>query len=427
MRAFNFSLNLYRLKILFCLALFLFSLSYNLIAQTDKSRTDSVVNRNLKNQQEGLEKQIDIDDLLKKMFKPRPLSRKDSLLKNHKIQFVFFPAAGYSLQTGFSGVASANITFNKNKIAESKYSSITSNIEYSFLYHQLIVPVLSNVWSNNNKYNFLGDWRYYVYPTYTYGLGGRTSLSDASKTSYSFIKINQIILRCIKSDFYAGGGYALDYHFGIRETGRIDRRISDFNKYNGTTRTTVSSGILFNVLYDGRKNVNNPKESVYGSITYRPNFTFLGSDRNWQSLLIDFRKYIKLLNSSNNILALWSYNWFTFGNKLPYLDLPSTGWDKYSTMGRGYIQGRLRGRDLLYMEAEYRFGITHNGLFGGVVFMNAQTVPEWKSKKFEKVYPGTGVGLRIKANKISNVNFDIDYAIGIGGSRGFFFNICEVF
>jgi outer membrane protein assembly factor BamA len=180
-------------------------------------------------------------------------------------------------------------------------------------------------------------------------------------------------------------------------------------------------------LYDSRKNINNPLQGFYSSIAYRNNSTFLGSDHNWQSLLLEFRKYIKLSSHSNNVLAFWSYNWFTFGGKPPYFDLPSTGWDTFSNVGRGYIQGRLRGTSLIYLETEYRFGITHNGLLGGVVFVNAQSIPEIQSNRFETILPGGGFGLRIKANKHSNANLCIDYGFGIQGSHGLFFNLCEAF
>ena len=156
---------------------------------------------------------------------------------------------------------------------------------------------------------------------------------------------------------------------------------------------------------------------------------------------IDLRKFIPLKANGRHILALWSYNWFTFGGKAPYFDLPSTGWDTYSNTGRGYIQGRLRGTNMLYLESEYRFTLSKNGLFGGVVFANAQTVSDYPptnpklfsvmnsfvASTFSTVLPAAGLGIRLKINKVSKVNFALDYAWGVGGSHGFFFNLSEVF
>ena len=125
-------------------------------------------------------------------------------------------------------------------------------------------------------------------------------------------------------------------------------------------------------------------------------------------------------------MALWNYNWFTFNSKAPYLDLPSTGWEVYP-LGRGYIQSRFRGPNLLYLEAEYRFRISRNGLFGGVVFTNAQSVSDWPGNKFTAIHPAVGTGIRIKLNKYSGTNLSIDYGVGLQGSRGLFINIGEVF
>ena len=168
----------------------------------------------------------------------------------------------------------------------------------------------------------------------------------------------------------------------------------------------------------------------------RPKFTFLGSDNNWQSLLVEYRAYRRFPNlSSNNVLALWSYNWFTFGGKPPYLLLPSTGWDAFANTGRGYIQGRFRGSNMLYLEAEYRFGITSNGLFGGVIFANAETFSNAAStlagnaslSTFDPVKPAAGLGIRIRMNKFSKANLCIDYGWGTSGSHGLSVNLGEVF
>ncbi len=257
-------------------------------------------------------------------------------------------------------------------------------------------------------------------------MGGHTSLKNADAIDYNYILIRQTFLKSITHDFFLGLGYNLDYHWNITEAGNSDGSISDFQKY-GFANKSSSSGITFNILYDTRRNPLNPPKGYYANIIFRSNFIPIGSDKNWQSVLLDFRKYFKLSSHSNNVLAVWSYNWFTLNGTPPYLDLPSTAWDTYSNQGRGYIQSRFRGKNLIALEAEYRFGITSNGLFGGVIFTNAQSVSEFQKNNFEVICPGAGAGMRIKVNKHSDTNVAIDYAVGNGGSRGFFVNLGEVF
>jgi hypothetical protein len=107
--------------------------------------------------------------------------------------------------------------------------------------------------------------------------------------------------------------------------------------------------------------------------------------------------------------------------------LPSTGWDDPFNTGRGYIQGRYRGRNMFYLEAEYRFDILRNGFLGGVVFANAQSFSNVTYSELTTIAPGWGGGLRIKLNKESGSNLCIDYGFGLNGSRGFFVNLNEVF
>ena len=74
-----------------------------------------------------------------------------------------------------------------------------------------------------------------------------------------------------------------------------------------------------------------------------------------------------------------------------------------------------------------RFNITRNKFLGAVFFANAQSFTEMNSKKFERVIPGFGTGIRLKFNKYSRTNLALDYALGIDGSGGVFINLGEVF
>jgi len=345
--------------------------------------------------------------------------------KAKKVHLAILPAAGFSMITRFAAIIAGNAAFYADNEGKTRLSSINTSISYS-QNNQIILPILSNIWTKGNKLNLVGDWRYYKYPEYSYGLGGHTSATrDANLIDYFSIIIHEAVLKQLNHATYIGLGYNLDYHWNISESGLSDGDPSDFKKY-GFSKTSISSGVSAVVLYDDRRNSINPKDAKYASINYCPNFTFLGTDHNYQSLVIDLRKYITP-GSSQNVLAFWSYSWFTFGGDAPYLDLPSTAWDAYANMGRGYIQSRFRGKNLLYLESEYRFKITRRGLLGGVVFANAQSVTDWPSNKFKTVYPAVGAGLRIKVNKESNTNVSIDYGFGLNGSRGIFINLGEVF
>lgn len=369
-----------------------------------------------------LSKQKDILDVLQKGLNIH--LRKDSISAKGKGPFVsIMPVVGYSLQSGLTGAIVSNTSFYTDS-TRNKFSNLLVNAYYSE-YHQYWFTANSNLFFEKQKIHLFGDTRYYNFPTQTFGLGTNSSLSDELDIKYSYLRVCQIIFREIMPNTFIGLGYNLDYHWNINVDSIPGKALDDFKRYQKGTRS-ISSGVSLNFLFDNRKNSVNPENGYYASVQYRPNLTLLGSTSNWQSLLVDLRTYIKLPASSRNVLAFWDYNNLTLNGTAPYLDTPSVGWDAYSNTGRGYVPGRYVGKNFTYFESEYRFALTRNGLLGGVLFGNAETVfQNWSDT--HTIIPGGGLGIRIKMNKYSNTNLAIDYGFGVGGSHGLFFNLGEVF
>jgi outer membrane protein assembly factor BamA len=373
-------------------------------------------------------KQLDLIDIGERIFNKNSVTRDDTIInKKGKIHFSAFPAVGYTLQTGFAGVISANAAFyvGSHDHESENISTIISSIAYT-ANNQIIFPVASSIWTKDNKYNILTDWRYLKYPSLTFGLGGYTQQDSSYQLDYNYVKLHQALLRKIAKDLYAGIGYDFDLFWNIKEVDPPTDHATDFQQY-GNSSTERASGISLSVKYDSRRNPINPQGGIYANILFQPKFTWMGSDNDWQSLLLEFRTYLPFPAKSRNIMAFWSYNWFTLGGTPPYLLLPSTAWDEFSNTGRGYIQGRFRSLNMIDQEAEYRFVISRNGLFGGVVFANAETFSDIVTGKYAVISPGAGFGIRIMLNKFSRTNIALDYAWGTQGSRGFFVNLGEVF
>jgi hypothetical protein len=371
--------------------------------------------------------QVDLTDLFLIVLHKDPSKRvADPQAQKNRVYVSAAPAIQYATSTGLGVNLTGNVAFYLAKDSITNLSSALMSIAVT-QNKQLIVPLQSSLWTKNNKYNFVGDWRFLAFPEKTYGLGGTTSLDDGYDLDYNYVRFYQFVLRKIAKDFYIGPGYTLDIHYNIEQLGLPPGKVTDFDTY-GFSPTSHSSGIALDFLYDTRKNSINPDGgSFYGNLVLRQNLTALGSDQNWSSLLLDVRKYFRFPGHSNNVLAFWSYDWLTLSGHPPYLDLPSTGWDTYDNTGRGYIQSRFRSNNMLDLEGEYRFGILRDGLIGGVVFGNAQSYSDLGTGKFSTVWPGVGAGLRIKFNKFSKTNVCIDYALGIKGNQGLFLNLGEVF
>lgn len=369
---------------------------------------------------------VDLIDVGRSIFLKHPSLRVDSAVKRPgKLYGSLLPSAEFTLQTGFALDLTGNLAFFTGDGKDQNISSVYLNTTFTQK-SQIIIPLQGNIWSKGNKYNLLTDWRFEVFPQDTYGLGGHTVTDSGYQIDYKYVRFYTTLLKTIAPDLYLGLGYNLDYFWQVREVNPPSGVITDFEKY-GLHPTSLSSGITFNLLYDGRRNSINPEQGNYLSIVYKPDFRFMGSDSSFQTLLIDARKYIHFPSGSKNMLAFWTFDWFTIQGNPPYMLLPATASDTYANMGRGYIQGRFRGKNVLYLESEYRFGLMNNGLLGGVVFANAQSFTEPVTNRFQYVLPGFGAGIRVKLNKFSHTNICLDYGFGLNGSQGIFANLGEVF
>ena len=417
------------IKTILTFLIVLFTIKNSLIfGQKPKPKPTSVV--------DDVSKQVDFKDFIRNTFTKKEIAESDSTKKaiakevrvmKKSLGPFYTPVAypGYSLVSGFLFGVVNSLSFYTHRGNGAKISTISMLNMYT-QNKQFINTLQSNIWLNNEKYNLLGDIRYYQYPNFTYGLGSKTNLEDLNNVNYNLIRVYEVIMREVGKNTFVGLGYNLDIHKNISETNNPEIIQTDLQKY-GFSESSKSSGITANFQYDSRLNSNNPSDGAYANVQLRANTKALGSDSDWQSATTDLRYYLPLSKKSGNILAFWTYNVLTLGGNPPYFDLPSTGWDVNNATGRGYVEGRFRGRNSLYVETEYRFNISKKRFLGGVVFTNLASFSEPISNNFEKINLGYGAGLRVKLNKYSKTNLTIDYGIGQGGSKGFSFGLNENF
>lgn len=383
-------------------------------AQTDSSALPAEISP--KNREEK-----DLFDLFKK--KKKILSDSIKSNKSKRLLVSILPAAGYTLQTGFAGIITGNIGFFAKNVADPKMSVISTSITYS-QYNQIIIPLYADILSRTGKWEFVSDNRYMSFPSSIFGLGGPTDPNKNHTINFEQIKLHQTILRKVYKELFVGVGFYYDQFWNIKVIDPQTRRLNIYIQTElGTTNT--ASGPVGKLIYDSRKNQINPTQGIYANITLRQCLKEFGSNREWASLMIDARKYINFPRGSHNTLALWSFNWLTIAGKPNYLFLPSTGWDDQYNTGRGFVQSRFRGKQMIYAEAEYRYRISRNGLLGGVAFFNWQKY-YGNEKPYEPFLRGFGTGLRIRINKKSDANICLDYAFG-NNSQGFFLNLGELF
>lgn len=355
-------------------------------------------------------KKVDLVDYLVKWLK---VKNSDQKRDNSKIRFSLFPTTS-NISGGKPTFTSFNVSFLLGDIQKTNVSTI-----YFFPYigfgGQYGFQLMPDIWLRNNTWNFKGEYFILNYPQNTWGLGGNSPDENETLIDYKHQRIHQNATIGLFPHFSAGIGYALDRHsdISVEESAFSDTlaQIFSFEK-----NKTISSGITFPVLYDSRRNSTNPQQGFMGSITYSFFSELLGSDNNWQSVFADVRKYFPIIGKKKSILACRSYYWTIISGDVPYLDMPANRWEPATgSASRGIAQNRYRSNALLYFESEYRFGITANGLLGGVVFGSILSASEYNTQHFYYWHPAAGAGIRLKFNKYSNTNVSFD----LGFSKGF--------
>ena len=376
---------------------------------------------------------------------------KKNVSKNHSTLII--PSAGINPTSGFMiGAAGQYVT--RDKRPKSLYSYLQGTF-FVTTKKQLLLQVKSNMYYNEDKIFLSGDWRFLIFSQPTYGLSTKAPEGGALQRHYNIngfyvhddslvqpmrfnhIRFYQTISWKIKKrPLFAGVGYHLDYYSKIKDL-KLDTAKGLFtshylysNSYDYNKTKYAVSGVSLNVTGDTRDNLVNPLKGYYFNVSWRLNPTFLGSVTNSTQLVLEWRSFYNISKSDKRkIVALWLASNFSPAGKLPYLALPSLGYDQRGRAGRGYAQGRFRGPNMIYGETEYRFPLSAcGGIFGGVLFANFTTADNaTKSVSlFRNIAPGFGAGLRVMVDKISKSNLQLDFGVG-RKSFGIYVGVGETF
>jgi outer membrane protein assembly factor BamA len=214
---------------------------------------------------------------------------------------------------------------------------------------------------------------------------------------FNYVRIYETALKQVSPHWYLGIGINIDYHYEIKdELLKLDTPNAYitsnyfYSKKNGFDPTRYSTNALsLQIIRDSRDNAISATKGYYANLSFRVNEKIFGSSQNSSMLYYEWRNYFSLQKSKpRHLLAFWTWGQFVTSGNVPYLALPSIGWDTYGRSGRGYVQGRLRGTNMIYGETEYRLPISRNGLFGAVAFFNITTASN----------PVTGQNLSIQSH-----------------------------
>lgn len=357
--------------------------------------------------------------------------------------FIVLPTLGYQPANGFTGGFITQYSFREKE--ENRVSLLSGGASYSTK-KQILTYAKNNMYLKDDTYFLSGDLRYFVFSQSNFGLGSDiVPYGDAFDTfsyddieepmKYNYFKLHQTANYRILSNIYAGVGIHIDSYDQIEDE-LLNVNVNELTEHYIYSRAygyndehyTVAGGSA-NVLYDGRDNLINTNSGLFVNVSYRFNPKISASQQQSTTVTLDSRYFIPLSKKyKQHVLGFWMYGQFLTSGNLPYLNLPSIGWDQNSRTGKGYIQGLFRGANLVFLETEYRFPITKNQLISGTVFANATSASDVGGdlNLFHTIQPAVGVGLRVLLDKNTLTNFVMNFGLG-RDSKTFYFNDGEGF
>ncbi|CAN1571461.1 hypothetical protein MCETHM1_03247 [Flavobacteriaceae bacterium] len=375
------------------------------------------------------------------------LFTKEDTLKISKVDsktnLIAFPTLGYQPANGFTLGFISQFSFKIKP--ENKISLLSGGASYSSQ-KQILTYLKNNMYINNDKFFFSGDFRYYVFSQSNYGLGTDiipwgAEFKDFNYSTieqpmnYNYFKFHETVSYNIFESFFIGLGIHIDSYSNINdknldvENGKLTYHYNYSKKYGFSNKNYTVNGFSLNLIYDARDNLINTNNGLYLNANFRYNPQ---SDPNKQSnstLLLESRYFIPISKTNKqHVIAFWAYGQFLTSGRQPYLNQPAIGWDQNSRSGKGYTQGLFRGTNLMYFESEYRFPITKNQMISGTVFANATTASSVDNnlELFESIQPAIGIGLRVLLDKNTLTNFIVNFGLG-RKSETFYFNDGEGF
>ena len=349
---------------------------------------------------------------------PDLFTKKDSTSFYYKNKRLIFPLIALSKETSWVFGVSNVFIFKTNKRDSSlRLSTMPTGILYS-LNNQIIVGWAANIWLPKERYNIRFENTFSKFPDKFWGLGNDTDNKAYESYTYTQFYINPQFYRKVAKDFFLGLGFDYQRVFNILyEPNGYFVQEKVLGVYDQSSYSVL--GYSFIVMIDSRNHTYVPNKGELFRLRFTNFDKRAGSDYTFQTIEIDYRKFIKITNRST--LALHSLGVFNFGD-IPFRNLAQLGG---SNIMRGYYLGRYRDEKFWAAQAEYRFPI--KGRFGGVGFIGTgQVMNTFSDFSLTKFKPSVGAGLRYAVLKHDKLNLRFDFGVG-NNSLNYYILLAESF
>jgi hypothetical protein len=353
---------------------------------------------------------------------PLPVPRRAA---DERFHWTVLPFVVLNPLLGGGGGAASIVGFQLGPRETTRFSSLEAS---GFLTEkgQRGVSVRSDVRFPDDDWILAGDLGAGRFPNPAWGLGADTPGSARVVVHRTQVTVHETLYRRLTARLYAGLGYAFDDFYGIAPDGPI-LGPTGLPYPVGTSGRSITSSAALHLLWDDRDSPAAPTRGTYLMARLRASHSLLGGDDEWRSLYLDARTYLAV-PGPRAVLALWAVAWSAFGRP-PYLLLPSIGADPDHRTGRGLVEGRYTGKDLVDVEAEYRFHVWEflSAAAGASATAVSDRGPGSPRAGFGAVHPSFVAGLRALLSSASQARLAFDVAVSPGQGVAFYLAANEAF
>lgn len=337
--------------------------------------------------------------------------------KRRKVSFLAVPEFSYSEEDGLGLGFTARMYINNYKpavigrIKRQSYVDLSADFTFKGNMSVSIRPV---TYFMNDRLLVKGYFGLGHYPSTFWAIGPDTT-DDQSEEYDKRTTILRISTywEWFRNIYIGVGLHYNDYGVSdVKEGGMLEP-----GTITGSSGT-VSSGFSLHYLYDRRDHQFVPLDGLYLSVDGYFNAKFMGSSENYTKYLVDIRYYVPI--ASTQVIAFNFYSQMSTGH-VPFQDMAQlSNW----VHSRGYSTGRYNDRNLMSVQAEYRY---YFGRFGLAAFASTANVGPTPLKALKMDKPTFGGGLRFKPFKNQRMYFRADIGVTTRGDTQIYLGLDELF
>ncbi|RZS95295.1 BamA/TamA family outer membrane protein [Cecembia calidifontis] len=334
-------------------------------------------------------------------------------------QFLVYPTLAYAPETSWEIGFSSLYVYYANRDTANRLSEI-NGFTFVTLENQFGIWFDHAIYSDQNKWFFLGRIRLQSFPLKYHGIGMNTPKDYLALVDANQVIIKERVLREVKRNFYAG--VELDYQKMSRVAFKPGENGPVFDLplgYEGST----NFGIGLGTVYDDRHNVLNVRKGNFAELAFL-HYPIGLSTFEFNTVVLDTRIFRPV--GKNNVLAWQLLGEFNSGD-VPFNQLGLLGGD---SMMRGYYLGRFRDKNLLASQLEFRMlplPLNFTNRIGASVFASTGTVfPDFSNASIHKAVWAGGAGLKFLLFPKKDIYTRLDVAFTKEGN-GFYLFIGEAF